>query len=143
MKIDNDTDYLKLGSATFYCGPLNSQFKISRTISIIFKGRNYLRALSIIIIYTGRCQVPFAPSCEILIDVFICYKQTKRHAGSSKKHHQTQSCSNLLRYARCLPVEALVRSFNINTSYNGSPCYIDNSFTRSVKGMNSNITYKY
>ena len=61
-------------------------------------------------------HVPFALSCEILINAFICYKQTERNA-------------------RCLPVSAMVRSLNSNTSYNESPCYIDNQFTRSVKGV--------
>ena len=51
-------------------------------------------------------------------------------------HHQIQSCSNLPRHARCLPV-ASVQSFNRNSSYNGSPCYIDNWIDTSVKDMAS------
>ena len=51
------------------------------------------------------------------------------------KHHQTQSCSNLSPHCRCLPVAASVHSFNSYSSYNGSPCDIDNWISRSVNGM--------
>ena len=52
-----------------------------------------------------------------------------------EKLHQTQSCSNLSRCARCLPVAASVRLFNSHTAFNRSPFFLDNQICSTVGGM--------